>query len=605
VPARDARADWEARVGQRRGAAAAPRDLPAPRGVRAESGAGQVTVRWEPVTGAIGYLVHRGPSAQGPWAPVDHGGRDVLAMPGPVCCDTTGTVGEAAWYSIASLAAIEDDAGVLSAPVEGRPLPEAAAPMRAVAHADCPAGRLEQVWHMIGSERLSQLLVEESTGGRPIAAEFEDALRLAREELGAERVRAHAILHDDLGVYREQGGEPRYDFSRVDEVYDRVLASGLRPVVEVSFMPRDLAADAEPTIFEYRGHISPPRDWERWGELCRRLAAHLVERYGLEEVRRWGFEIWNEANLEVFWSGTQAEYFRLYDVAVRAIRSVDDRLLVGGPASAAAGWIADFLDFVVAESAPCDFVTTHTYGNLPLDVREAARIRDLEPEVWWTEWGASPTHFNEVSDLAWGAPYVLHGMKSVQGRADALAYWVVSDHFEELGRPPRLLHGGFGLLSVGNLRKPRWWALALAEELGTDLVELALSGDGAGGLVDGWAARGPDGAIRVLLWNGTLNQRQTTGAPLLDREVELTVDGLASGAYDVSVARVDLERSNVLQTWPPERDWPTAEEWDRLRVADRLDEEQLGRQDTDDGRLSFDLSLPMPGVVRVRLAPIA
>jgi xylan 1,4-beta-xylosidase len=571
--------------------------------VRTESGAGHVTVRWEPVEGAIGYLVQRALSAKGPWAPVDHGGRDVLAMPGPVCCDTTGAVGEPCWYAVGSLAAVEAEPSELSEPVAGLPVPEPAAPLRATVHADRPAGRLDPVWRLIGSERLSQLLSDEVTGGRAVAGEFEEALRLAHTELGAERVRAHAILHDDLGVYREEGGEPRYDFSRVDAVYDRVLAAGLRPVVEVSFMPRDLAADPEPTIFEYRGHISPPRDWERWGELCRRLAAHLVERFGLEEVRSWGFEIWNEANLEVFWSGTQAEYFRLYDVAARAIRSVDDRLLVGGPASAAAGWIADFLDFVIAEDAACDFLTTHTYGNLPLDVREAARARGLDLEVWWTEWGASPTHFNELSDLAWGAPYVLHGMKSVQGRADALAYWVVSDHFEELGRPPRLLHGGFGLLSVGNLRKPRWWALALAHELGTELVELRLEGDGAGALVDGWATNSDDGTVRVLLWNGTLNQAQSTGAPLLDRSVELSVQGLEAGSYDVSLARVDLQRSNVLQSWSGEGDWPTDEEWEQLRAADRLDEEDLGERAGEDGELSFRLELPMPGVARLRLTP--
>ena len=160
-------------------------------------------------------------------------------------------------------------------------------------------------------------------------------------------------------------------------------------------------------------------------------------------------------------------------MAARAIKSVDERLQVGGPSTAAAGWITDFLDFVLEEGAPLDFVTTHTYGNMPLDVREALRVRGLDGvEVYWTEWGTTPTHFYEVSDAAWGATFVLHGMKSVQGRVDALAYWVVSDHFEELGRPPRLFHGGFGLLTVGNLRKPRYWALALAESLGTELVEL-------------------------------------------------------------------------------------------------------------------------------------
>ena len=334
---------------------------------------------------------------------------------------------------------------------------------------------------MVGSERLSQLY----TPG--VGEEFAEALALARDELGATRVRAHAIFHDDLGVYRF--GE--HDFTTVDAVYDRVLELGLRPVVELSFMPRELAEDPEATVFEYGAGISVPHDWEAWGALCGALAAHLVERYGIDEVAQWGFEVWNEANLEVFWTGTRDEYFRLYDLAVEAVKAVDERLLVGGPATAAAGWIPDFLDHVVGTGAPLDFLTTHTYGNLPLDIRESLRVRGLhDVEVWWTEWGVTPTHFYAISDTVFSATFLLHGMKSAQGRADALAYWVVSDHFEELGRPPALLHGGFGLLTVGNLRKPRWWALALAQQLGDELLPLTLAGDGAGTLVDGWAARG-------------------------------------------------------------------------------------------------------------------
>lgn len=321
-------------------------------------------------------------------------------------------------------------------------------------------------------------------------------------------------------------------------------------------------------------------------------------------MRRWGFEVWNEANLEVFWTGTHAEYFRLYDVAARAIKSVDERLRVGGPSTAAAGSIADFLDFVVDERSPLDFVSTHTYGNLPLDVQEALRVRGLDGvEVWWTEWGATPTHFNELSDDAWGASFVLRGMKSAQKRVDALAYWVVSDHFEELGRPPRLFHGGFGLLTVENLRKPRWWALVLAEALGENLVELELQGDGAGSLVEGWAARKADGSLELLVWNGTLDQGKATGAPLLDRELALRLERLAAPRYAASVARVDAEHSNIARHRAGDSDWPSDEEWERVRAHDRFEEEDLGELDARAGVVALQLRLPMPGVARLRLTP--
>ncbi len=177
-------------------------------------------------------------------------------------------------------------------------------------------------------------------------------------------VRAHAILCDDLGVYREVDGVPVHDFTRVDEVYDTITGLGLRPVVELSFMPRDLAADPGRTVFGYQAIISPPKDYDRWAELVRALTAHLVERYGEREVvDHWAFEVWNEANLEVFWSGTPEEFFRLYDVTAAAVKSVHPGLRVGGPASAANGWVEELLDHVDASGAPLDFVSTHTYGT--------------------------------------------------------------------------------------------------------------------------------------------------------------------------------------------------------------------------------------------------
>ena len=561
-----------------------------------------MTLVWEPVEGAMGYLVQRAPGDGGSFEPVDHGGRDVVSVPGPVYCDTTGERGVRYRYAVSSVAAVEADPGEPSGAVEAASSPGPAGAVTLLVDARRMTGTLERPWRMLGSEHVSQLDYDERTGGRPIGADFAEALRIARAELGTERVRAHAILHDELAVYREEGGDPRYDFSRIVSLYERLLAIGIRPVVELSFMPRDLAADPDATVFEYRGIISPPRDWERWSELNRRLAEALVDRFGVEEVARWGFEIWNEPNLEVFWKGTQAEYFRLYDVAARAIKSVDERLRVGGPSTAAAGWIVDFVEFAQRERSPVDFLSTHTYGNYPLDVREAARVRGLgDLEIWWTEWGVSPTHFYDITDSAFAAPFVLHGMKSVAGRAEALAYWVVSDHFEELGRPPSLLHGGFGLLTVGNLRKPRFWALALAEQQGDELLETRLEGDGAGSLVDCWATRHEDRTVDVLLWNGTLDQWKMAGDALLDRTVRIRVVGLGGDRREATVARVDVGHSNFSSRWGG-GDWPTDEEWEQLRAADRLDEERVAGVRVSDGAAELELSLPMPGIARLRLA---
>ncbi|HEU5472292.1 MAG TPA: hypothetical protein VFV67_16685 [Actinophytocola sp.] len=584
------------------------RVLPAPRELRAVPGHGQVTLDWLPVPDAVGYLVLRADQESGPYTVVDHRGGDVLAVPHPPYADTTGEPGRTYHYAVLAMADI-DSPGERGDPVAASHATDPGAPpiVRARVRADRVIGPVHRPWReLIGSEHLSLLLSTGSTGGRPIGPELAEALRIAHDELGVRAVRAHAILGDDLGVYREVDGAPVYDFDGVDRVYDRVLDLGLRPVVELSYMPRDLAADPSRTVFEYRGIISPPRDWDRWADLVRALVDHLVHRYGLAELREhWAFEVWNEANLDVFWTGTRDEYLRLYDVTARAVKDVDAGLRVGGPASAAAGWIGALLRHVESSGAPLDFLSTHTYGSPPVDLRPlAARHGRPDLRLLWTEWGPTPTHFNPVGDDTFAAAFLLRGMRSAGGRIDGLGHWVISDHFEELGAPPALFHGGFGLLTVGNLRKPRYWALWLANQLGDDELDVELTGDGAGGLVEVWAAGRADGTVGVLIWNLGLDQNTAAGAAALEREIELRIEGLPEGAYRVRHHRIDRDHSNVQRVW--ERlgggDWPDEAQWARLREANVL-EELSGRQQIapDTTAVAVSFSLPMPGISYVEL----
>lgn len=610
--ATDARADWLGRIGRRRTADTAREHqaLPPPNAVRAESGAGQVTLRWEPVPGAIGYLVHRSGAADGAYLPLDHGGGDVLAVPGDTYADTAVRPGEAAWYAVASLSTIEAPIGPLSQPVSAAAEAAGDGRVMVVVDAGQPGLPLQRLWRpMIGSEHLSTLYQGMGVHGRPVGSELAQALALARRELGVAAVRAHGVLLDELEVYREVRGQPVYDFARVDAMYDRLLSLGLRPVVELSFMPRDLASDLTSKVFDYGAIVSPPKDWDRWEALVRELTGHLVGRYGIDEVRRhWAFEVWNEPNLEVFWSGSRSDYLHLYDVSARAVKSVDAGLRVGGPATAAVGWIDTILEHVAGSGAALDFLATHEYGNMPLDVRATARSHGRgDLPIWWTEWGVTPTHFAPVNDSVFGAPFICHSMKATQGRAESLAYWVISDHFEELGRPTRLFHGGFGLLSVGNLRKPRYWALAMLEQLGDQTVAVELRGDGGGSLVDAWATREPSGRTAILLWNGTLDQSKVDGDALLDRVVELTIEGLAAGSsHTLRHWRVDQAHSNIVRIWQERGggDWPDAAAWEALQAADRLEELEPQRTvRAEHGLVRLAFPLPMPSVSLIVLMP--
>jgi xylan 1,4-beta-xylosidase len=580
-------------------------DLAAPAGVRAEPGRGQVTIDWQPVEGAIGYIVQRGDAPDGPFEVIDHHGGDVLATPAAPYTDTTGRVGREAWYAVSALAAIDAPPGPPGAIVSATPADAGTATVEIRVDARDVTQALPRPWRpVIGSEHLAMLLRGLGPGGRNVGEELAESFRIVASELGVRAVRAHAIFDDSLHVYREANGRPRYDYARVDAVYDLLLATGLRPFVELSFMPRDLASDPSRTTFDYEGVISPPRDMGRWAGLVTDFLGHLVARYGLAEVTQWPFEVWNEPNLRLFWAADESDYLRLYDATARAVRAVDERLKVGGPATAAVGWVDDLVAHASDAGVPLDFLSTHTYGAPPLDLRPiTARFGRPDLALHWTEWGVSPTHASSINDSVWGAPLVCRGMRSAAGRVDSLAYWVASDHFVELGDAPTLMHGGFGLLTIGNLRKPRYWAMAILERLGDEELACEVAGDGGGGLVEAWASRDGNGRVAIALWNGTLDQSKANGDARLDRVVRLRIDGIA-GRQRLSHWRVDASHSNIASVW--ERmggDWPDDRGWEALHLADRLEELEPARvvDAGAGGPLEVEFELPMPAVSLIEI----
>jgi xylan 1,4-beta-xylosidase len=606
--AENARADWERRIYRRlTDTESADRSLalPAPQHVLATAGAGHIRLDWDPVEAAAGYLIER-TDADGNVQLLQHGGSDVPAVPSSPFGDTGLTDGVEYQYRVAAVVGAEYPAWNWSETVTAA-TSETASPVEITVAAAHQIATLDRVWHMVGSERLTQLRFGDDGNGNDIGVEFAEALLIAEDDLGVSRVRAHAILHDDNHVVtRAEDDKLAFDFSVVDSLYDQLLEIGVRPVVELSFMPAAIARDPEATVFGYRGIISPPTDWGEWRLVVGELAAHLVDRYGIDEVAGWGFEVWNEPNLEVFWTGSKVDYLRLYDEAAAAIKGVDDRLLVGGPSTAAGEWIEDLAAHAERDGVPLDFVSSHTYGNLPLDARPSLDRHGFAARpIWWTEWGVGSTHFGAIHDSVAGAPFALSGFQAVQGRMAALAYWVISDHFEELGRPPRLFHNGFGLLTVGNLRKPRYWAVHLAAHLGDQVLATGLTGDGAEVLVRAWATKHRDGTIDVLTWNGTINGAVMDGDSRLDRAVNISIGQLDPGGYHVRLARVDQHHSNIVASCPPEVEWPDEALWQTLNAEDYLHEESLDGVAAGQANAHFEIALPMPGVARIRLIPLA
>src|ERR1035441_7019111 len=210
-------------------------------------------------------------------------------------------------------------------------------------------------------DRFFDLSVGSDYPGTLIRDDSQSQLKTTVDELGFRYIRFHAIFHDVLGTVQVEDGKTVYNWSKIDQLYDDLLGRHIKPFVELGFTPKALAT-SQNSIFYWNGNTSHP-DPAGWHDLVDAFIRHIEERYGKDEVRTWYFEVWNEPNLSGFWEGgDQKAYFELYDLTARAIKSIDPALRVGGPATAGAAWVPEFLAHVKESGAGVDFVTTHTYG---------------------------------------------------------------------------------------------------------------------------------------------------------------------------------------------------------------------------------------------------
>lgn len=443
-----------------------------------------------------------------------------------------------------------------------------------------------------------------------LRADWQDQLRRCHQELGFRYVRFHGLLGDDMSTVVKQQGRVLYSFFNADRIFDFLLSIGMRPFIELSFMPTALASGVR-TVFHYHGNVTPPRDFKEWGDLAGRLAAHWVERYGLDEVRQWFFEVWNEPNLSIFWSGTRQDYFELYRHTVQAIKAVDARLRVGGPATAKEEWIEEFLDFCHGRGLPVDFVSTHHYPNdviwyedqdtetqlahsrrgIMREWAENTRRRARGLPVYYTEWNCSSNVRYPPQDEPYAAAFVVKTIMEAVGLADCYSFWTFSDIFEESHFPSVPFHGGFGLLNVHGIAKPTYRAFELLHRLGTERLPV----QGLHPTLDAWLVRG-DGGATLLLANHALPRQ-----PIATERVRLRLARFPqpSAAYR---ERIDEHHANAKGAWRDmgNPEYLTRDQVECLEQVSRLVKEPQDWQSEGEDIL-LDLELPPHAVCAVSL----
>lgn len=481
------------------------------------------------------------------------------------------------------------------------------------------------------------LTVDASAKGMPLPHFWEDMFGSGRAVLalrddyrkdieavhaatGFHYVRFHGIFDRDVGVvYRDANGKIAYNFSYVDQIYDGLLERGIKPFVELSFMPPELSSDpSKQHDFWYHPNVMPPKDYAEWDAMIRAFAQHLIARYGIDEVSSWYFEVWNEPNL-AFWGGSpvQPTYFTLYDHTARTLKAVDTRLRVGGPSTAQAAWVPVFLQHVREAKVPVDFVSSHVYGDdtaqnvfkndetisrADMVCRAVTKVHDeiaASPyprlPLIFSEYNASYANLPNVTDTVFMGPWMANTIRECAGKVAIMSYWSFSDVFEEQGVVKTPFYGGFGLIAADRINKPAFNAFAMLHRLGDTL--LPSSSDSA------LATRRVDGGVVLALWNyappvgdtASYTKGEPQGAV---RHFDVHIAHVGAAAH-ATVWRLDEAHGNAVAAFDRmgRPDFPSREQIAQLRAAGGMAEPESVALRS--GELVLDV--PVQGLVVVEV----
>lgn len=407
-----------------------------------------------------------------------------------------------------------------------------------------------------------------------LRADLQEHLMRLKKEFGYTQIRFHASFHDDVAVvHKLPTGEIVYRWTQLDHIYDFLVEAGFDPIVEINPMPTALAS-GDKTFFWYKMNITPPESYVEWERFINAYIEHTVERYGIERVRRWYFEVWNEPNLRGnFWAGTQDEYFQLYESCARVLKGFDQQLRVGGPAGAGSGWNLDFAKYCRDHNVPVDFVSYHMYpvgeskGTHPVGLemvdhatrakRELAENGFEHLEILVTEWNCQTETAekkpkwvgNESVNRLIGGAVVCHYCHACDDLADSFGWWVVSDVFEEGGpqvEPYSTRFQHYGMLTIDGVPKSSYHAFSFLHRLRGERYRIALPENTPP--TKGVVATDELSATRALAWN--LVFPFETGE---DWEIELPLPiarvHADREAIRVSIAQVREGQGSAFEYW--------------------------------------------------------
>lgn len=349
-------------------------------------------------------------------------------------------------------------------------------------------------------------------------ADVQSQMEETQNEFHFEYVRFTGIFNDDMCVYTEnEKGDVLYNWNYVDKLIDFLVKIKLKPFINLGYMPEQLASEKK-YIFKWKGNISYPNSIEKWNNLVSNFILHLIDRYGLDEVESWYFEIWNNPDIKYFWAESRLKYFELFKNTLNSIKKISKNIKVGGPSGGSCYrkdyfslWIRDLHNALSSNEYKIDFYSTHFYRykyniekkflgfiekrenikNVKIFCEEFHSQFKDKTELIITEWNPGKMYGNYTQDTCYMATNIVYDFINTLNLFSGMAYWTFSDIFEEYGISKNIFHGGFGLVTINGLKKASYNAFSLINKLGKNFVEKG----------EDWIITRDKNKIQILLCN--------------------------------------------------------------------------------------------------------
>lgn len=423
--------------------------------------------------------------------------------------------------------------------------------------------------------------------------EVQQMLRSLQREVGFRYIKFHGILSDDMRVYTiDRYGKPHYSFVYVDQVLDFLLSLDIKPLIQLSFMPKEMAVEPEHIIFNSSMINSPPANMDDWCDLVHAFLEHIIGRYGQSVVHSWLFTVWNEPDTprSMFGFPSAGEFYLFYQRTFETIKRVSPALRIGSPStyfdwSDSGSWLCDFTQWCKEHGCMPEFILIHYYGTtvthetvvekgqeITLDHIQLTQdenmlkksidillsyVRGAYPPdmpVYLTEWNFSPSHRQLLGDTCFRSCYLVKNILENYDRLDSMGYWLLTDLFEEHPVPMEVFHGGLGMFTYNGIKKPAYYAFYLLGKLGNTYVD---SGDGYFLTREGndyqlmlyhykhYSALYASGEA----FDMTFTDRYTPFEPEQKRDFEIRINGLMPGNWKIMEYLINRQSGSSFDKW--------------------------------------------------------